>query len=58
MYHLSCRSLGVVQLLLETKKVNVDSIDIYGWTPLSYATENGYEGIVELLLQAKKTSEG
>ncbi|KAH6714521.1 ankyrin repeat-containing domain protein [Leptodontidium sp. MPI-SDFR-AT-0119] len=41
---------GIVQLLLATEKVDVDSKDNSNRTPLSYATENGHEWIVQLLL--------
>ena len=38
----------VVRLLIK-KGVDVDSKDTeYGWTPLSWATENGHETVVKL----------
>jgi ankyrin repeat protein len=40
---------AVVKLLLETGKVEVDSKDKNGLTPLSWAAENGHEVIVKLL---------
>ena len=46
------------------KAVNVDSNDKYGQTPLSLAAENGYEGVVKLLLEkaadidSKDTNDG
>jgi ankyrin repeat protein len=40
----------VVKLLLE-KAVDVDSKDSYGRTPLSWAAQNGHEGVVKLLLE-------
>jgi ankyrin repeat protein len=43
----------VVRLLLETGKVDVDSKDSDGQTPLSLATENGHEAVVQLLLEHK-----
>jgi len=39
---------------LSTGKVEVDSKDEYGRTPLSWATSNGHEAIVELLLSTGK----
>jgi len=41
---------AVVELLLETGKVNPDIKDVYGWTPLSYAVEGGSVAIVQHLL--------
>ncbi|KAI0537703.1 hypothetical protein GGR58DRAFT_513583 [Xylaria digitata] len=43
--------LDVVQLLLSTKKANVNAGDRNGRTPLSWAAEKGHETIVRLLLQ-------
>ncbi|KAM6529647.1 hypothetical protein FALCPG4_007776 [Fusarium falciforme] len=37
-------------LLLATGKADVDTKDRDGWTPLSYAAENGHEAVVGLLL--------
>ncbi|KAH6714520.1 hypothetical protein BKA61DRAFT_550129, partial [Leptodontidium sp. MPI-SDFR-AT-0119] len=46
---------GVVQLLLATEKVDVDSRDTYhSMTPLSHAAWNGHEGVVQLLLAIEK----
>ena len=45
---------AVVKLLLETGKVNADSKDGSGWTPLWWAAENGHEAVVKLLLEAGK----
>ncbi|KAK1999116.1 hypothetical protein LX36DRAFT_633060 [Colletotrichum falcatum] len=45
---------GVVKILLATEKVDVDSIDNNGWTPLSCAAENGHEGVVKMLLATGK----
>jgi ankyrin repeat protein len=45
---------AVVQLLLETDKVEVDSKDSSGRTPLSWATENEHEAVVQLLLETDK----
>jgi len=38
-----------VKLLLDTGKVEVDSKDIYGQTPLSWAAQYGHEAVVKLL---------
>ncbi|KAF7181194.1 hypothetical protein CNMCM7691_000323 [Aspergillus felis] len=44
-----------VKLLLETGKVDVDSMDSeYGRTPLSWAAQNGREAVVKLLLETGK----
>lgn len=40
---------AVAKLLLETGKVDVDSRDSDGQTPLSWAAENGREAVVKLL---------
>ncbi len=40
---------GVVKALLATGKVEVDSKDGDGWTPLSWAAAHGHEGVVKLL---------
>jgi ankyrin repeat protein len=40
---------AVVKLLLETGKVDIDSKDCYGQTPLWIAAENGHKAIVKLL---------
>ncbi|KAI0455693.1 hypothetical protein F5B21DRAFT_178737 [Xylaria acuta] len=46
---------AVVQLLLNTGKVDVDSKDNeYGQTPLSWAAENGHKAVVQLLLNTGK----
>jgi ankyrin repeat protein len=41
-------------LLLETGKVDVDSKDENGETPLSWAAYNGHEAVVKLLLETGK----
>ena len=48
------RHEAVVKLLLDTGKVNVDSKDGSGRTPLSWAAENGHEAVVKLLLDTGK----
>ena len=42
---------AVVKLLLDTKKVDIDSKDKDGLTPLSEAADNGHESVVKLLLE-------
>ncbi|KAF7909978.1 uncharacterized protein EAF01_003696 [Botrytis porri] len=42
--------IEVVQLLLETKSVNVNATDVSGRSPIFWAAANGYEEIVWLLL--------
>jgi ankyrin repeat protein len=46
---------AVVKLLLDTGKVDVDSMDTYGQTPLSRAAKSGHEAVVKLLPDATKT---
>ncbi|QRD91348.1 putative cortactin-binding protein, partial [Aspergillus flavus] len=41
---------AIVEILLQTEDIDVDSKDSNGRTPLSWAAENGYEMIVKLLL--------
>ncbi|KAI8626567.1 ankyrin repeat-containing protein [Xylariaceae sp. FL1651] len=43
-----------LSLLLNTGKVDVDSKDNYGQTPLSWAAEKGHEAVVQLLLNTGK----
>lgn len=43
----------MVKLLLETGKVEVDTKDDYGWTPLFEATVEGHEAVVALLDQSQ-----
>jgi ankyrin repeat protein len=46
---------GVVKLLLNTGKVDVDSkVTKYSQTPLSWAARNGHESVVKLLLSTGK----
>ena len=45
---------AVVELLLESGKVDVDSKDKHGQTPLSGAAEGGHEAVVKLLLESGK----
>ena len=47
------KSARVVNLLFGERYVNPNSISEYGRTPLSWAAENGHEGIVALLLERK-----
>jgi ankyrin repeat protein len=44
----------VVKLLLETGKVDADSKDMDGQTPLWYTAKNGHKAMVKLLLEAGK----
>lgn len=44
----------MVKLLLATGKVDVDSKDRRGQTPLFYAAKNGHETVVKLLLATGK----
>ncbi|OCK75239.1 ankyrin, partial [Lepidopterella palustris CBS 459.81] len=39
------------KLLVETGKVDLDSRDASGRTPLSWAAEKGHEAVVKLLLE-------
>jgi ankyrin repeat protein len=41
--------MGVVRLLLNTGKVDMNSKDQYGVTPLQWASKHGYRDVVELL---------
>ncbi|RDW62198.1 hypothetical protein BP6252_11631 [Coleophoma cylindrospora] len=45
---------AIVKLLLDAGKVEVDTKDKYGMTPLSYASEKGYKSIIQLLLDTGK----
>jgi hypothetical protein len=45
---------AVVKLLLNTGKVEADSKNNVGWTPLSWAARNGHEAVVKLLLDTGK----
>jgi ankyrin repeat protein len=47
---------AVVQLLLETGKVDVESKNNCGLTPLWAAAENGHEAVVQLLLKTGKVN--
>jgi ankyrin repeat protein len=44
----------VVKLLLETGKVDVETKDSHGQTPLSLATWSGHKAVVKLLLETGK----
>jgi ankyrin repeat protein len=44
----------VVQLLVQTGKVDVDSKDESGKTPLSWAAEEGNKDVVQLLVETDK----
>ncbi|RAK82865.1 ankyrin, partial [Aspergillus costaricaensis CBS 115574] len=48
--YLGLTAIRIVQLLLDTRRVDVESKDSEGRTPLSWAAENGHEGVVQLLL--------
>jgi len=50
------KSETIVKLLLETSKVEVDSKDSYGRTPLSWAAEKGCETVIKLLLETGKAN--
>ena len=41
----------MVGLFLEKSDVNPDLPDMYGQTPLSYASRSGHGGVVKLLLE-------
>ena len=43
---------AVVRLLPETGKVDVESKDDYGRTPLLLAAEKGYDAVVKLIQQS------
>ncbi|SPO05328.1 uncharacterized protein DNG_08015 [Cephalotrichum gorgonifer] len=45
---------GVVKMLLDTGKVDIDVKDGDGRTPLSHAAGGGYEGVVRMLLDTGK----
>jgi ankyrin repeat protein len=45
---------GVVKLLLETGKVDVDARNKSDQSPLFWAAKNGHEGVVKLLLETGK----
>ncbi|KAF2133116.1 ankyrin [Dothidotthia symphoricarpi CBS 119687] len=45
---------GTVKLLLESRKVDVNSKDRDGGTPLWWATRYGHEGVVQALLGTGK----
>jgi ankyrin repeat protein len=42
--------IGLVKVLLATRKIDVNSKDKGGWTPLSCAARNGHAAVVEVLL--------
>ncbi|KAI9860058.1 MAG: hypothetical protein M1813_006406 [Trichoglossum hirsutum] len=46
--------MDIIKLLFESAKVDVDSKDTYGRTPLSWAAGNGHEAVVKLLLATEK----
>lgn len=44
----------VVEVLLKTGEVDVDSKSPNGRRPLSYAAKKGYEAVLKLLLETRK----
>jgi ankyrin repeat protein len=48
----------VVELLLATKRVDVNSKDRFGRTPLSWASGNGHKAVVERLLETERVDAG
>jgi ankyrin repeat protein len=40
----------IVTLLLARDDIEVNSEDVYGWTPLSFAAHTGWDEVVTLLL--------
>lgn len=48
------RHEAMVKILLNTGKVNVDSINIYSQTPLSWAAANRYKAVIKILLNTGK----
>ncbi|KAL5085662.1 hypothetical protein Trisim1_010008 [Trichoderma cf. simile WF8] len=49
---------AIVQLLLDSNKVDVNSRDDNGWTPLKWATEKKHTNIAQLLLDEGATLDG
>ncbi|KAH6970728.1 hypothetical protein BKA56DRAFT_622398 [Ilyonectria sp. MPI-CAGE-AT-0026] len=47
---------AIVELLLDTGKVNADAQNRWGLTPLFWATKQGHEAIVKLLLDTRKVN--
>ena len=39
----------VVKLLINHGDVDIDSEDIWGWTPLAWAAKGGHKAVVKLL---------
>lgn len=50
------RNLRMVELLLNTSKVNPDVRGEYGWTPLTVAVSNRHHAMIELFLKAGKVN--
>jgi len=48
--------MGNVRVLLEQNEINPSIANEYGRTPLSFAAENGHEGIVRILLERNDVS--
>lgn len=44
----------VVKFLLTTGNFDVNVQDRFGWTPLSFATENGHKAVVKLLKERRE----
>ena len=46
--------MDIIKLLFENPKVDIDSKDTYGQTPLSWAARRGHEAVVKLLQSSTK----
>ncbi len=45
-----------MRLLLATERVDINSNDSYGRTAISWASRNGHEAVVKLLLATEKVN--